>query len=64
MKAKLADGLDPQKIATLVIAACSGAMAMVKACQDGGPLNNCRADPAALRPRADFLGRIRTYEPA
>ncbi|MBB4575295.1 hypothetical protein [Rhizobium lentis] len=41
MKAKLADGL--------------GAMAMVKACQDGGPLNNCRADPAARQPRTDFL---------
>lgn len=47
-EAKRAHGLDPQKTATLVIAAYSGAMAMTKACQDVGPLNDCRAELAAL----------------
>lgn len=48
VEAKRAHGLDPQKTATLVIAAYSGAMAMAKACQDVGPLNDCRTELAAL----------------
>lgn len=48
VEAKRARGLDPQKTATLVIAAYSGAMAMAKARQDVGPLNDCRTELAAL----------------
>ncbi|KKZ88794.1 TetR family transcriptional regulator [Rhizobium phaseoli] len=48
VEAKRGHGLDPQKTATLVIAAYSGAMAMAKASQNVGPLNDCRAELAAL----------------
>jgi AcrR family transcriptional regulator len=43
-----ASGIDPKGLATLVIAAYSGAMAMAKTCQDVGPLVDCRTELAAL----------------
>ncbi|WP_064712488.1 TetR/AcrR family transcriptional regulator [Rhizobium bangladeshense] len=45
---KRAVGFNPQRTATLVIAAYSGAMAMAKARQDVAPLNDCRAELAEL----------------
>ncbi|MBX5104256.1 TetR/AcrR family transcriptional regulator [Rhizobium lentis] len=48
VKGKRAAGFNPQRTATLVIAAYSGAMAMAKARQDAGPLNDCRAELAEL----------------
>lgn len=48
LEATRAHSLDPQKTATLVIAVYSGAMAMAKASQDVAPLNDCRAELAAL----------------
>ncbi|RFB87928.1 TetR family transcriptional regulator [Rhizobium leguminosarum bv. trifolii] len=45
---KRASELNPKSLATLVIAAYSGAMAMAKARQDVGPLIDCRAELAAL----------------
>ncbi|GLQ57146.1 TetR/AcrR family transcriptional regulator [Devosia nitrariae] len=41
-------GIDPGRLATLVVAAYSGAMAIAKAGQDVRPLINCRAELAAL----------------
>lgn len=43
-----ASDLDPNSLATFVIAAYSGAMAMAKACQDVGPLVDCRIELARL----------------
>ncbi|OWV83378.1 TetR family transcriptional regulator [Rhizobium sp. R635] len=48
LEEKQASGLDPHSVATLVIAAYSGAMAMAKARQDVGPLIECRAELATL----------------
>ncbi|MDO3432642.1 TetR/AcrR family transcriptional regulator [Rhizobium sp. CBN3] len=48
LEAKRAIGLNPRTVATLVIAAYSGAMTMAKTSQDVGPLNDCRAELAAL----------------
>jgi AcrR family transcriptional regulator len=48
LEEKRAVGLIPSRIATLVIAAYSGAMTMAKASQDVGSLNDCRAELAAL----------------
>lgn len=45
---KRAVGIHPGRLATLVIAGYSGAMAMAKATQDVGPLIDCRAELAAL----------------
>ncbi|ASY63350.1 Transcriptional regulator, TetR family [Sinorhizobium sojae CCBAU 05684] len=41
-------GIDPGSLATLVVAAYSGAMAIAKASQDVRPLVDCRAELAAL----------------
>ncbi len=41
-------GINPTGLATLVIAAYSGAMAMAKTHQDAGPLVDCRTELAAL----------------
>lgn len=43
-----ATGIDPDGLATLVIAAYSGAMAMAKASQDVRPLVDCRTELATL----------------
>ncbi|MBX4907418.1 MULTISPECIES: TetR/AcrR family transcriptional regulator [Rhizobium] len=48
LEEKRAIGLHPRTIATLVIAAYSGAMTMAKASQDVGPLRDCRAELATL----------------
>ncbi|TLX05750.1 TetR/AcrR family transcriptional regulator [Rhizobium sp. MHM7A] len=48
LEEKRAIGLNPRTVATLVIAAYSGAMTMAKASQDVGPLRECRAQLAAL----------------
>ncbi|THK36436.1 TetR/AcrR family transcriptional regulator [Ensifer sp. MPMI2T] len=44
---KRASDLNPSSLATLAIAAYSGAMAIAKACQDVGPLVDCRSELAA-----------------
>ncbi|MBY3597312.1 TetR/AcrR family transcriptional regulator [Rhizobium bangladeshense] len=48
VEGKHAIGFNPQRTATLVIAAYSGAMAMAKARQDVSPLNDCRAELSEL----------------
>ncbi|OWV67035.1 TetR family transcriptional regulator [Rhizobium sp. R339] len=48
VKENRARELNPQSLATLVIASYSGAMAMAKARQDVSPLIECRAELAAL----------------
>jgi TetR/AcrR family transcriptional repressor of nem operon len=41
-------GVDPERLATFVVAACSGAMAMAKAKQGSEPLRTCARQLAAL----------------
>lgn len=48
IRLKRVDGIRPDSLATLVIAAYSGAMAMAKANQDTRPLVHCQAELAAL----------------
>ncbi|WP_429819670.1 TetR/AcrR family transcriptional regulator [Ensifer sp. B1-9] len=48
VRLKRVDGIQPDSLATLTIAAYSGAMAMAKAHQDTRPLQNCQGELAAL----------------
>ncbi|WP_331374796.1 TetR/AcrR family transcriptional regulator [Sinorhizobium chiapasense] len=53
---KRARDLNPGSLATLTIAAYSGAMAIAKARQDVGPLVDCRAELAAMLATKYHLG--------